>query len=101
MSEETISSTYRECPYCGYEYQPEGEDFHEDEKAEQCDGCGKKFLSFDSVSIDYCAKPDCELNNEEHDYQPHKAITNAVFCSKCDDCKLVEQPQNEAQSHRG
>jgi len=68
MSEydETIDSVNRICPYCGGKYQPEGEDFSEDRREEECDYCNKKYWAYDSFTIDHWAEPDCELNDLNH-----------------------------------
>ena len=97
MAEATINDDGRECPYCGYKYQPESEDYSEFDRVEECDECGKKYHAHDVFSVSHWAKPDCELNGEQHDWQPRRLTGGRThpFCSKCDTCmphKLLAEP---------
>ena len=56
------------CPYCKHEYQPEAEDYSEDTREEECSQCGKKYHVWQVFSVDHHAKPDCELNGEQHQW---------------------------------
>ena len=95
MSEfrDTYNSDAVECPYCGEEYQPESEDYSEDEREEECSGCGSTYHVHQSFLISHQARPDCELNGKKHNY---KSITfkngkSAPFCTVCDNI----QPHSE------
>ena len=81
--EDQIDSTLMICPYCRESYQPEGEDFHEDEDIEECNSCGKKYYCCQSISIDNISRPDCELNGEKHDYQKAVNFDDLFICKKC------------------
>jgi uncharacterized Zn ribbon protein len=39
------------CPYCLAEYQAEAESYNSDEREEECDKCGRKFIRFDQVDV--------------------------------------------------
>lgn len=86
MAEETMNDNDRECPYCGYKYQPDSEDFHEDIEVEECEECGKKFHSHDSISITHWATPDCSLNGEAHEWSKFEFQDGRKreFCDKCE-----------------
>ena len=83
--EETSDTCNRKCPYCGDEYQVEAEDYDEDVREEECGECGKKFYACDEFSIEHTAKPDCDLNNDPHDWQPCTA--NYLKCDACGEFK--------------
>ena len=92
-AEDQVDSNSVICPYCKHEYQPDGESYSEDEIEDECDGCEKKFYSHQSFSVDHHTRGDCELNGEEHDYQP-RSIGNgrfAPFCDKCDKCQPIDE----------
>lgn len=78
-----------ECPYCGYAYQAEGEDYSEDERSEECENCGKKYYHSDSFTVTHETRPDCKLNGMEHDYQLVDLGNGArhPFCTVCGDCQ--------------
>ena len=44
------------CPYCGDEYQAEGEDYSEDEIEETCDNCGKEYIRWTEFSVTHHTK---------------------------------------------
>ena len=82
------------CPYCQEEdAQIEGEDYSEDEYELECSHCDKKYYVHQQFEISHHSRGDCELNGEEHDYQPVtlRSGESAPFCTKCDKC----QPYNE------
>lgn len=74
------------CPYCEYEYQREAEDYDEDERAEECGRCEKKFYAHDSFTVTQHTRPDCELNGEKHDWS---VVANPEFvhCDTCGKCE--------------
>ena len=78
------------CPYCGWRYQVESEDFSEDCSQQQCDDCGKKFWVSQEFSVTTISRPDCKLNGQEHQYElvTLKNGKQAYFCKVCDDCTL-------------
>ncbi len=88
--EDTMDDTDMICPYCGYKYQVESEDYSEDCRIEECDECGKKYHAYDNFSVSHHAKPDCGLNETEHDWQP-QTITEGThdFCNICNKCKPI------------
>ena len=66
--EEKSDDVNVECPYCGCQYQIEGEDMTEDERIDVCDECGKKYYRYSSFSVTHSSSPDCVLNGEEHQW---------------------------------
>lgn len=89
--DETMDSTNRICPYCEHEYQPEGEDFSEDSRVEECEGCGKNYHAFDSITVDHHAVPDCDLNDQDHDYLVRNVDgKNVPFCKVCGEIAPIE-----------
>ena len=87
--EETISGINRECPYCGYEYQVEAEDYTEDTYEEICEDCGMKYYACDNFTVDHYAKPDCVLNGADHAWEPKKLTDGRShdFCGVCGKCR--------------
>jgi DNA-directed RNA polymerase subunit RPC12/RpoP len=78
-----------ECPYCGHEYQYDGDyGFEQDESwEEECPKCEKTFMLTGWYVAEFRSdKADC-LNGGEHDMQPVKAFPkfwpNWVRCSMC------------------
>ena len=90
--QETIETFNRVCPYCNNSYQVESEDYSETIRVEECDKCGKKYHAYEIFSIDHYAKPDCELNAQEHIWEPVKLHSGDFhnFCSICDKCQIDE-----------
>lgn len=76
---ETMDGDGRICPYCGYNYQVESENYSNYVRIEECDECGKKFYSYDSFSVTHYAIPNCELNGLEHSY---KDGSYCLICGK-------------------
>ena len=70
------------CPYCGYEFSDSCE-FQENDGDIECD-CGKTFEYRRIITVEYCTSKNCELNGEEHDFQPSKDSQYVETCSKCD-----------------
>ena len=77
------------CPYCGWNYQPEGEDFSEDHNVEECEDCGKNFYHYDSISVYHHTEPNCEINGEKHEWESHELRDGRRhdFCSVCGKCR--------------
>jgi len=77
------------CPYCKHEYQPDHEDFSEDERTEECSNCGKFYHIHQSFSVDHHSEPDCKLNGEKHKWVPIILRSGRVhdFCDVCDKCR--------------
>ena len=80
------------CPYCKHEYQPEAEDYSEDERIEECDECGKKYTISQSFSVTHHSEPDCEINGLEHDWRPRDLRSGRThdFCEECGQCRPVQ-----------
>ncbi len=47
------SSTYRRCPYCTYEYQPESGNYSDLVRDEICEKCGETFEAWDEVDVTF------------------------------------------------
>lgn len=92
MFVQTYDTTNRECPYCGESHQPESADYSEDDRTEECGGCGKMYHACDSFTVTHYATPDCELNGEQHEWEARSLGGGRThpFCLKCDKC----QPHN-------
>lgn len=71
------------CPYCGYEYQVENEDFDEDERREYCDECGKEYWLCQEITVTHITRPDCRINGQQHLYQ--ETPKGLFFCTVCGD----------------
>jgi hypothetical protein len=72
------------CPYCKHEFQPEAEDYSEDIRTHECFECGKKFRMYQIFSVSHYSKPDCELNDETHDWDVVSVrTTNFQSCGNC------------------
>lgn len=87
MAEETCNYEGLECPYCGHLNHVESEDYDEDYYFRECYECDKKFYASQSYSVSHNAKPDCELNQEQHDFEIHVRETDGFkykVCLKCD-----------------
>ena len=90
-AEDQSDTTSAICPYCKTEcFQPEGEDYSEDDQEEECDECGKKFYLNQSFTVDHNTRGDCELNGESHDYRPAKYQQEMEVCAKCGECRLIK-----------
>ena len=91
MSEfdETYNDDVVECPYCGDKYQPEAEDYSEDERITQCSECNKFYHLHQSFSVTHQTRPDCEINGGNHNYEPVNLRNGRShpFCTVCGDCK--------------
>lgn len=90
--EEQIDNNDSVCPYCGDRYQVEAEDYDEDERQDECGGCGKKYWLHQRFSVEHYSRPDCELNGQAHSYERIKLKNGreADFCTVCDDCISVK-----------
>lgn len=73
------------CPYCQHSYRQDAGDFSEDDEVEECDNCGKQYHLYQEISITHNTKPDCELNNEAHDYKDERLSDGSTypFCTVC------------------
>ena len=83
--DDTAHDDKMECPYCGHSYQPESEDYSEDEICEECEECGKHYFSYQSFNVTHFARPDCVLNSVSHNYEPVTLRNGKTykFCSVC------------------
>lgn len=79
------------CPYCGEEYQPEGEDYSEDNREEECCECGKNYWVSQSFSVTHVTEPDCSLNGEEHQWEKEcNGINSFNHCLICDKYEVIK-----------
>ena len=85
------------CPYCGYEYQPEPEDWSEDDSVHECGECGKNFHSHQSFTTTHHSEPDCELNGNKHVWESVKLKSGKEhdFCKICDKCRPIKERKHE------
>ena len=86
------------CPYCRHEYQPEGEDFGEDERIEECEDCGSKFYHHDEVTYEHHTRPDCEINGEDHKWYTIvlRSGDKHDFCEVCGIIRPLNDEQKKA-----
>ena len=90
--EEKMDDCNRICPYCGYSYQVESEDYSEDTREEECSECSKKFYSRENFSVTHYAIPDCEINGDVHNWEPVKTSSgHHDFCSICGKCRPFDR----------
>ena len=98
------------CPYCdstvdnddAYSYDDPFEHVDQYEGTEfTCDQCEKKFWAEKHVTIDYWTKPDCELNNDQHNYKESQLTNDTTFfCTVCGDCCIHSMVEGaKAQGH--
>lgn len=79
------------CPYCKGEYQPEGEDYSEDSREEECDDCGKFYHVHQSFSVTHITTPDCDLNGGQHEWEKESnGINTFNHCLICDSYKVIK-----------
>ena len=73
------------CPYCHNSSQVKVEDCSEAPRIDECDQCGKKYRAYEMFSVNHYSGPDCELNNQEHQWEPIQLnnISSHDFCSIC------------------
>lgn len=77
------------CPYCGWGYQPGGEEISEDRYEIECEECGKKFWGTHSITIHHEGTPDCELNGDKHTWEKSSKY-KYPFCAVCGKVKRGE-----------
>ena len=73
------------CPYCGKIYTHDSwEALEEDGDSDKFEcACGKFFVAQKMVTVEYTSNRDCELNNEQHDWEKSSHFTGHT-CKKCD-----------------
>lgn len=70
------------CPYCGHA--SERESVREDDRIETCDECEKKYHRHESITVTTWCKPDCELNDEQHQWARHDHGDRVfIICDGC------------------
>lgn len=52
-----VNSSFVICPHCQHQYQPESEDFDEDEREEECSECGGLYLLRNEMSVTHYTRP--------------------------------------------
>jgi hypothetical protein len=90
--EDTSGQPMRRCPYCNYAYQPEAEDYSEDQREEECNGCGKHYYAKDVFTVYHVASPDCALNGQPHEWKDIDLRNGRThpFCFQCGKCKPID-----------
>lgn len=92
--EEMSSASEAICPYCGYSYQVETEDFRGDGEAVEvkCSKCGLKYHLSQSYEVTHTSTPDCFLNGFPHKWEARRLPRGGEhdFCSRCDACRPVD-----------
>ena len=85
------------CPYCQYKYQPEGEDYDEEQRQEGCDECGKSFWLAQESSVTHHTTPDCQINGIDHDWERVHLLSGRShdFCSVCGKCRPFRDMEDE------
>ena len=95
MSEydEQVDSNDSICPYCGGSFQVETEDYSEDTSVVECYDCGKKYYLHQSFEVNHHTRPDCELNDTPHKYEPIEVRGRGLvpFCSVCGTCQPISE----------
>jgi len=67
--EEITDANRSVCPYCSHSYKVESEDYSEDMEEVDCENCGMKYYLKQDISVTHTTKPDCALNEKEHEYE--------------------------------
>ena len=93
--ESQSDDTVIRCPYCQYAWQPETEDFpNEDERDDECGECGKKFVAYVVYDVTYHTKPCCTLNGETHEYVQLYGRKRCEICGHNKTCN-ADNPEKE------
>ena len=80
------------CPYCGAVEEDSWEFNRDEDEDYTCSNCDKKFRWYRNTTVEYECVPDCELNNEEHDFPEfdkaryHKELKKYFRCRYCKKC---------------
>lgn len=80
-AEDQTDSYYMICPYCGYEHDVEPESYAPGTAIRFCRNCGRKFFYTTNMVVSHDTSGDCELNDEEHDWDTRKG--GYRVCKKC------------------
>ncbi len=90
-AEYTNNNDGMECPYCGHLHHVESESYDDNEHIEECDNCGKKFYAAEEFSVAHVARPDCNINDMDHDWHPFKLTDGSYhdFCESCGKCRSI------------
>ncbi len=82
---EQTDSHFSICPYCKHEHYVDCEDYVIDETIiETCEQCDRKFHLETTLSVNHSTEPDCELNDERHDFEnvPGFSLRRCKVCRK-------------------
>lgn len=74
------------CPYCNYEFHDSWE-YGDRDDVIICDNCEKSFHYSGELILKQQIAKDCELNDEEHDFQPY--YNKLLKCVKCGSIKSI------------
>ena len=93
MFEDVTDDCNSICPYCGYSYQVEGEDYSENRQEIECGECGKSYWLVTNFSVSHTSTPDCKLNGEAHQWRPRNLRDGRThdFCAVCDKCRPLTE----------
>lgn len=89
-----------ECPYCGHDNEPDGEQHEQDVLHEmQCSGCEKYFGYTIGYIPVYNSRPMPCANDGEHSWKPiigapKECFKNKYRCEHCDEKKTIAPPVN-------
>lgn len=57
MAESQMDDTDVICPHCLHSYQAEAEDYDEQEREEECEKCGGRFMLYDEFTVTHHTRP--------------------------------------------
>lgn len=57
MSESQMDDVNVICPHCLHSYQAESEDFDEQEREEECEKCGGRYMLYDEFTVTHHTRP--------------------------------------------
>lgn len=86
------------CPYCKTENIDSWEIREDSDDKYLCDDCGKYFSWSRQIHVEYTSTPDCELNNEEHDFPEYEEVIEKIdkdgyfrcrYCNKCNEIDFI------------
>lgn len=88
--DEEIDGCKSICPYCGNGFQVEAEDYDESGTVIECDHCLKQYHYYTTFDVTHHARPDCTLNNAEHEWESRISERNGIAYELCMICGAMD-----------
>lgn len=92
------------CPYCKSEDLDSWEHRQDSDENYECSNCDKKFRWYREIEVEYKSVPDCELNEEEHEYPEFDKVLETsrdgkvhyFRCRRCIKCDKFDSITTDA-----